>query len=193
VQLPDLVHGDLDSLRDDVRAYYVSQHVDVSRDGDQDSTDFGKAMHKLAALSSSSTSRREQEQEQEQEQQDVLVLGTVGGRVDQGLGLLHEMMREEATHPRLRLWLFSECSVSFVLRSGRNRIGGLQSGQVFGRHVGIVPLYGPAKMTTVGLAWDVAEWETHMGGQVSTSNHVQADEVCVDTNAPVLFTVERTG
>lgn len=177
------MHGDLDSLRDDVRAYYVSQQVEVSRDGDQDSTDFGKAMGKLGCRVSLCTSVSGRGQ-------DVLVLGTVGGRVDQGLGLLHEMMREEAKYPLLRLWLFSECSVSFVLCRGRNVIGGLQSGDVFGKHVGIVPLYGPATITTAGLEWDVDGWETQMGRQVSTSNHVQADEVCVDTNAPVLFTIE---
>jgi thiamine pyrophosphokinase len=30
-----------------------------------------------------------------------------------------------------------------------------------------------------------------MGGQVSTSNHVKADEVRVETSAPILFTIER--
>lgn len=193
VQLPDLIHGDLDSLRDDVRAYYVSQHVEVSRDGDQDSTDFGKTMYRISCRVSSSLSSSSSSSSLSCRTvvQDVLVLGTVGGRVDQGLGLLHEMMREERQYPQLRVWLFSECSVSFVLRSGRNVIGGLQSHHVFCESVGILPLYGAASITTAGLEWDVAGWETQMGGQVSTSNHVRADEVCVETTAPVLFTIER--
>ncbi|KAL6160812.1 thiamine pyrophosphokinase [Exserohilum turcicum] len=177
--LPDIVHGDLDSLRDDVRDYYQSQGVLVSRDGDQDSTDFGKCMQKLSARVSSSSVR------------DVLVLGTLGGRVDQGLGLLHEMMREETKHPNLRLWLFSECSLSLILRARQTVLTGLQKSRVFTENVGLVPIYGPAVISTQGLEWDVKQWATHMGGQVSTSNHVKADSVRVETDAPILFTIER--
>lgn len=166
-------------MRDDVRDYYQSQGVLVSRDGDQDSTDFGKCMQKLSARVSSSSVR------------DVLVLGTLGGRVDQGLGLLHEMMREETKHPNLRLWLFSECSLSLILRARQTVLTGLQKSRVFTENVGLVPIYGPAVISTQGLEWDVKQWATHMGGQVSTSNHVKADSVRVETDAPILFTIER--
>jgi thiamine pyrophosphokinase len=123
--------------------------------------------------------------------QDVLVLGTLGGRVDQGLGILHEMIREETKHPNLRLWLFSESSLSFVLRSQKNVLRGLVESGCFTENLGLVPIWGPAVISTEGLEWDVREWETQMGGQVSTSNHVKADEVVVQTSAPILFTIER--
>lgn len=151
----------------------------MSQDGDQYSTDFGKTMQKISSRVASASL------------QDVLVLGTLGGRVDQGLGLLHEMVREETKHANLRLWLFSESSLSFILRSKHNAVRGLQSSQVFTENVGLVPIYGAAVITTTGLEWDVREWETQMGGQVSTSNHVKANDVEVETNAPILFTVER--
>jgi thiamine pyrophosphokinase len=166
-------------LRDDVREYYAAQGVTVVRDRDQYSTDFGKCMQKISSRLPSATI------------QDVLVLGTLGGRVDQGLGLLHEMIREETKYPNLRLWLFSESSLSFVLRSKRNVLRGLMESGCFTENVGLVPIWGPAVISTEGLEWDVREWETQMGGQVSTSNHVKADEVRVETNAPILFTVER--
>jgi thiamine pyrophosphokinase len=178
-QLPDSIHGDLDSLRDDVRAYYASQGVEVTQDPDQYSTDFGKTMQKLSSLGSPGR------------QHDVLVLGTLAGRVDQGLGLLHEMVREEAKHEKLRVWLFSECSVSVILRSKHSAIQGLTSSGLFTENVGLVPVYGPAIISTRGLEWDVQEWPTHMGGQVSTSNHVKADTVHVETDTPILFTIER--
>jgi thiamine pyrophosphokinase len=178
-QLPDSIHGDLDSLRDDVRAYYASQGVEVTQDPDQYSTDFGKTMQKLSSLGSPGR------------QHDVLVLGTLAGRVDQGLGLLHEMVREEAKHEKLRVWLFSECSVSVILRSKHSAIQGLISSGLFTENVGLVPVYGPAIISTRGLEWDVQEWPTHMGGQVSTSNHVKADTVHVETDTPILFTIER--
>ncbi|KAH8725602.1 thiamine pyrophosphokinase [Phaeosphaeriaceae sp. PMI808] len=178
--LPDIIHGDLDSLRDNVRAYYAAHGVRVSQDHDQYTTDFGKTMQKIFLQSSP------------EGQKDVLVLGTLAGRVDQGLGLLHEMIREETKHPSLRLWLFSESSLSFILRGGRHStIKGLQSSRLFTENIGLLPVWGPATITTKGLEWDVLEWYTHMGGQVSTSNHVKVDDVEVETDAPVLFTIER--
>jgi thiamine pyrophosphokinase len=91
----------------------------------------------------------------------------------------------------LRLWLFSETSLSFILRSEHNSIRGLQSSRLFTENIGLLPVWGPATITTTGLEWDVKEWYTHMGGQVSTSNHVKADEIHIETNAPILFTIER--
>lgn len=151
----------------------------ISQDRDQYSTDFGKCMQKISAKADALS------------KQDVVVLGTLGGRVDQGLGLVHEMIREENRRPNLRLWLFSECSLSIILRSKQNIVKGLQSSGVFTENLGLVPVYCPAVISTTGLEWDVKDWDTSMGGQVSTSNHVKADEVHVQTNAPILFTIER--
>ncbi|XP_014551039.1 hypothetical protein COCVIDRAFT_113913 [Bipolaris victoriae FI3] len=176
--LPDMVHGDLDSLRHNVRDYYRGQGVSISRDGDQESTDFGKCMQKISSRVSSLGMR------------DVLVLGTLGGRVDQGLGLLHEMIREETKHPNLRLWLFSESSLSLIIKAKETILGGLQTSRVFTENMGLVPIYGPAVISTEGLEWDVKQWATCMGGQVSTSNHVKADSVRIETDAPILFTIE---
>jgi thiamine pyrophosphokinase len=178
-QLPNVIHGDLDSLRDDVRAYYASYGVEVSQDHDQYSTDFGKTMQKISSRTTGDM------------QKDVLVLGTLAGRVDQGLGLLHEMIREETKHPSLRIWLFSESSLSFILKRGHNIVQGLQSSRLFTENIGLLPVWGPSTITTKGLEWDVDDWHTHMGGQVSTSNHVKAEEVHVTTEAPILFTIER--
>ncbi|KAF2109851.1 thiamine pyrophosphokinase-like protein 1 [Lophiotrema nucula] len=177
--LPSAIHGDLDSLRDDVREYYAVRGVEITQDHDQYSTDFGKAMNKIRAVESSSPQR------------EVLVLGTLGGRVDQGLGLLHEMIREHKQNPTTRLWLFSERSVSFILGSRHNTLKGLKSEEVFTKYVGIIPIYGPAVISTSGLEWNVEAWDTSMGTQVSANNHVVEDEVKIDTNVPVLFTIER--
>lgn len=174
-----MIHGDLDSLRDDVRDYYRTQGVSVSRDGDQYSTDFGKCMQRISSRVFLPAVK------------DVLVLGTLGGRVDQGLGLLHEMIREETKHPNLRLWLFSESSLSLILQGTETMLRGLQESRVFTENVGLVPIYGRAVISTQGLEWDVKDWDTQMGGQVSTSNHVKADDVRVETDAPILFTIER--
>ena len=176
--LPNAVHGDLDSLSDTTRATYTNLGVEISQDPDQYSTDFGKAIQKV--LSTRPNTR------------DLLVLGSVGGRVDQGIGLLHELYREQKfRHPEVRFWLFSEASVSVVLGAGKTVLHLPVGGRLITRNVGILPVYGKAVISTKGLEWDVEGWETEMGGQVSSSNHVVEDWVEIWSDKEVLFTVER--
>ncbi|KAH9838099.1 THI80-thiamin pyrophosphokinase [Teratosphaeria destructans] len=176
--LPELIHGDLDSLDDGVRRRYEQLGVRITQDPDQYSTDFGKAV-KVSL-------------KRVPDAKDVLVLGSLGGRVDQGIGLLHELYREQKQkHPEVRFWLFSETSVSVMLQPGTTSLHMPLSGGLIKRNVGILPIYGPARITLKGFEWDVEEWATEMGGNVSTSNHIAADQIFVTTDREVLFTVER--
>ncbi|OQE23257.1 hypothetical protein PENSTE_c009G04598 [Penicillium steckii] len=61
---------------------------------------------------------------------------------------------------------------------------------LFEENIGIIPLSASASITTTGFEWDVENWHTEIGGQLSTSNHIRSDIVSVETNVPVLFTVE---
>lgn len=124
---------------------------------------------------------------------DVVVLGTIAGRLDQGIGLLGEFYREQVSseHSGLLLWLFSESSITFIIRPGRATIQTPLGEGMITPNVGILPVYGPANITTHGLEWDVENWHTNMGGQVSTSNHIINDTVVIESDFEVLFTVER--
>lgn len=175
---PDAVHGDLDSLDENVRKRYEQIGVPISLDPDQYSTDFGKAIKKTI--------------ENVSNVRDILVLGSLGGRIDQGIGLLHEIYREQKyTHPDLRFWLFSEASISVLLQPGTTVVRTPLKNSLIKRNVGILPLYGKASITLKGFEWDVEDWPTEMGGQVSTSNHILEDQVSITTDNDVLFTVER--
>lgn len=215
-QLPNIIHGDLDSLRSSVRNYYSDLGVTVSLDEDQYSTDFGKALKKIQEHfqdypSSSSDGKT----------LNVMILGSIGGRVDQGIGLLSEIMREQKaslqsassaavpggrvkTILQMKLYLISPSNLTFLLLPGKNVItfppGTVQKPSdnpressppsVFTANVGILPLFGPAHITTVGLQYDVADWPTQMGEQVSTSNHIMSDQVHIHTEEYLMFTVE---
>lgn len=129
--------------------------------------------------------------------QTIAVMSTMSGRLDQAIGLLHEMLRETLNHlpaseKPITLYFISEQSVSFVLPIGKNVIRGIDPAKgVFRRHAGILPIYGPAKITIKGFEWDVTDWETMMGADVSTSNHVLGDEVVIKVmGQSVLFTIE---
>jgi thiamine pyrophosphokinase len=173
---------------------FYEPHVDVLKDGNQYSTDLGKSLQHVYTNGSDGG--------------HVVILGSLGGRVDQGLGMLNEIYRNvllsnppspetKPTIPQNTFWIVSETNLSFVLPPGENTLKGLlatKSGdaqhQVFAESVGILPLFGPAVISTSGLEWDVENWNTSMGGQVSTSNHVVKDEVMVKTDFYVLFTIE---
>ncbi|KXL47607.1 hypothetical protein M433DRAFT_63938 [Acidomyces richmondensis BFW] len=176
---PDVIHGDLDSLNEIVQQRYEQLGIEISWDPDQYSTDFGKAV-KLVL-------------KRLPEVKEVLITGSLSGRVDQGIGLLHELYREhKLQHSGIRFWLFSEASVSTLLAAGTTSIHTPLAGGLIKRNVGILPLYGPAKISTKGLEWDVSDWPTKMGDQVSTSNHIMADCITISTDHDVLFTIETS-
>ncbi|KAI9671669.1 MAG: hypothetical protein M1831_003197 [Alyxoria varia] len=212
--IPDYITGDLDSLDPQVRRHYESQRVSILFDADQYSTDFGKSV-KLAL---------DKSPHGEEEMMDIIILGSMSGRVDQGLGLLSEIAREQSAH-QIRFWLVSERSVSFILQGPPKAVGrnqpdvhrhiislacksdseskesaeapseveaGARQDKVFTPNVGILPIFGPARISTRGLEWDVSDWPTEMGANVSTSNHVKEPQVEVKTNAKVLFTIEMS-
>lgn len=121
--------------------------------------------------------------------------------------------------PGGNLYLVSEESITFILQKGRNIIRtpatkrpdagdkSLESQAddsetsrkrkfdqeleyFFEENIGIIPISAPASITTKGFEWDVQDWRTEIGGQISTSNHIRAETVEVETSVPVLFTVE---
>lgn len=163
--------------------------MEVTQDEDQYSTDFGKAI-KFVTTRNVST-------------KDIIILGSIAGRLDQGLGLLSEIAREQETHPHVRFWLVSEESLTLVLDIPRDETGlpipgrarhlltGLRRNGVFTANCGIIPVYGPAIISTRGLQWDVEMWPTEMGGNVSSSNHVMKEEITIETDARILFTIQR--
>lgn len=174
--LPNYIHGDLDSISQKVQEAYTKLGVRVTKDPDQYSTDFQKAIKRVFEV--------------DPQVHDILVLGSLGGRVDQGIGLIHELYREFSRRVDTRIWFFTESSVSLVLGEGRTVLSTELSKGLIQRSVGILPVYGPATISTVGLEWDVHDWHTEMGGIVSTSNHIVQDVVEISTNHVVLFTVE---
>ena len=82
--------------------------------------------------------------------------------------------------------------MTFMLKAGKHHIVVRDGGDdLFEKYVGILPLKEPSRITTVGLEWDVEDWPTEFGGQMSTSNHVLPDTRVVEvaTTRDVLFTI----
>ena len=178
-----VIIGDLDSLEPNVRDFYTSQATParIIHDQDQYSTDFGKAINWIRANQS--------------EGLDIVALGGIGGRVDQGVSQLHQLFvyQPGPSYAQGSIYLLSGSSLTFLLKAGSHRIQVREEGEpdIFDKYVGILPLREPSRITTKGLEWDVTEWETQIGGQLSTSNHIRPETriVEIETTKDVLFTV----
>jgi len=204
--------------------------VPILYDPNQDSTDFTKCLNYLRSNASRIVPATVAEPAPKAENGgggrhsglDVLILGGLGGRVDQAFSQIHHLYTTatDVSWSMGDLYLISEESISFVLRQGPNTIyTGVNrpnctkldmSSTLHSPHsdnsdshpfvgaetlyleenIGIIPISGPAHITTHGLEWDVTNWRTEMGGQISTSNHIRADKVQVYSDRPVLFTME---
>lgn len=182
--LPDAIVGDLDSISSDTAAYYEGKGVKVVKDPDQYSTDFTKCLKWL----------RQEWTKRKQDSNsilDVVVLGGLGGRVDQGFSQIHHLYLASSDKELLRgrIYLLSEQSLTFVLADAMNTIS-IEPGY-FEENIGIIPVLGLSRLTTKGLEWDVEDWPTEFGGQVSTSNHIRASTLEVTFSGPrPLMTLE---
>ncbi|KAE9371330.1 thiamineeeeeeeeeeeeeeeeeeeeeeeeeeeeeeeeeeeeeeeeeeeeeeeeeeeeee pyrophosphokinase [Stipitochalara longipes BDJ] len=178
------VIGDLDSLLPEAHSYWTSKNVPVIHDDDQYSTDFMKAVNYIRGKQDKGL--------------DIVVLGGLGGRVDQGMSVLHQLYtyQKEPGYPEGKMYLLSTEAITFVLKAGRHKIKAMAKygedglGAGLGKHVGIIPLKEPSIITTEGLEWDIKDWKTEFGGQMSTSNHVKKDWITVETTKDVLFTID---
>ncbi|KAI0749579.1 thiamine pyrophosphokinase [Daedaleopsis nitida] len=180
---PDLIKGDLDSLRDDVRLYYSSRGVRIVRDDDQEATDLMKC---IAALVEDEKAERRVEV---RSQHTIVILGGLSGRLDQTvhtLSLLHKLRRS-----RKQVFVVTDDNVAWLLDSGEHRIN--VDHTAFGPTCGLLPVgIDSTVLTTTGLRWNLTNHLSSFDGLVSTSNHLVPSEpvVTIKTTKPIWWTME---
>ena len=178
----------MDSLRPDVEEHYRSQNVKIVKDPDQYSTDLQKCLTYVG----DQISETKDEDKSSRRNMDVAIFGSLGGRADQAFSQLHHLYAssQNVTPMIGDLYLITTESVMFLLEKGKNSIYAPVGPEHFTENVGIIPIGRPSIITTHGLEWDVTDWSTEFGTQMSTSNHIRAEKVEVDTSERVLFTLE---
>jgi thiamine pyrophosphokinase len=127
---PDAIVGDLDSLSSITRQIYASMGVQIVEDKSVDTTDFAKCLGWIRQVWRDTTSLPGMATAL-----DVIVLGGLSGRVDQGMSALHhvylaereldergEVRRgvEERERWQGNTYLLSRQSLTFALGMGRN-------------------------------------------------------------------------
>ena len=172
--LPHCVAGDLDSIRDDVRAFYEGLGVrihDLSHD--QDSTDLMKCLDLTVAF----------QREQGFFFSHIFAVGTQGGRLDHILGnlsILH-MYRD------LPLLLLGDGNLTRLVPRGASNVctSGFE-----GPKCGLIPVCGTAVASTRGLRWNLNKTTMAMGGLVSSCNEVVTTDVYIETDVDLVWTTE---
>jgi thiamine pyrophosphokinase len=175
---PDLIKGDLDSLRQDVQEYYSSKGVPVLHDPDQDSTDLMKCVKAL-----------EEKEATEGHKYELIILGGLSGRLDQTvhtLAYLHKLRRT-----RVRVYVVTNDNIAWVLDEGQHRIR--IDHEILGPSCGLLPVgIESTTLSTSGLRWNLDESESSFDGLVSTSNHLLPEEpfVMIKTSQPIWWCAE---
>ena len=183
-------------MRAEVLNHYNQQGTDIIKEQDQNRTDFMKCLD----LAAQTAMWQAIEDPTKTKFHDIAIFGGLGGRADQAFSNLHYLYAVQSNGDPGALssvsriirtcYLITAESIIFCLHKGRNEICTPVGPGALGESIGIIPLGGPATITTKGLEWDVTDWRTAFGHQVSTSNHIKSDFVTVETTEKVLFTVE---
>ena len=175
--------------------HYRKEGVPIIYDGDQYSTDFTKCLKYIRKLTEA-LSNDNSGVHGASTKMDIVAFGGLGGRVDQAFSVIHHLF-SAVRHPdwlQGSIYLVTHESLSVILDKGRSRIicgpRDPVEERLFDENVGIIPVLGKTIITTKGFEWDIEDWETEIGGQLSTSNHLKKEIIEIETNERVLFTLE---
>ncbi|XP_011622316.1 thiamine pyrophosphokinase 1 isoform X2 [Amborella trichopoda] len=173
---PDVIKGDMDSIRREVREFYANLGTEIlDESDDQDTTD----LHKCVAFIKNCTPNLEKSNLR------IIVAGALGGRFDHEMGNVNVLLK----FSDIRITLLSEDCLLYILPRGhRHEICILSS--VEGPHCGLIPIGIPSKSTTTtGLQWDLTDSAMEFGGLISTSNIVREEKVTVSSDSDLLWTI----
>ena len=165
--VPDELHGDLDSVLDDDVEEAVRLGVGIHRyPTDKDATDLELALDRAVGLGA----------------ERLVVIGPGGGRLDHQLGELLLLASEKYAHLEVDARLGG--SSVHPVRGGPRTISGRR-----GTSVSIVPIAGPATVSTTGLRWPLVAEQLDPGSTRGISNEFEGDIATVGTDRGVVLVV----
>ena len=162
-----------------VKKFYDERGTEViNLDFDQDSTDMEKCIRHIEDLINVENTLGKNARP------TIIVIGALGGRLDHelaSLSLLHK-------YDKMHIVIANDACMTFLLCRGMHRIYVDHSCQ--GPSCGLIPLAGPAIVTTSGLRWNLKDTELKIGHLVSTSNELVEECIKIHTDQPLLWTCE---
>ena len=165
--VPDELHGDLDSVLDVDVDEAARLGVEIHRyPTDKDATDLELALDRAVALGA----------------ERLLVVGPGGGRLDHQLGELLLLASEKYAELVVEARLGG--STVHAVRGGPRPIPGRA-----GASVSIVPIAGPATVSTTGMRWPLVAEQLDPGSTRGISNEFDGDTATVGTERGVVLVV----
>lgn len=205
--IPEFIVGDLDSLREEVKQYYQRNGTVILPQYTQYSTDFMKAIE-VAILVHSGGKEKLYKPINEDDGISQLVgnydegvpftayvAGGIGGRFDQTFHSISQLYALASDHSHIRLFFVSESDLVFLVPAGTTYVK-YESKKLFNNiepvpKLGLLPFGNRVVLNTKGLKYDVENWVSQVGGNVSTSNGVAGTTgFIVNTSDNIVINVE---
>lgn len=174
---PDVIKGDLDSIRPEVKAFYQglgTKVVDESHD--QDTTDLHKCISYIIKDHIPSVDKHDMK---------ILVVGALGGRLDHEFGNLNVLH----SFSGIRIILLSDENMTYLLSRDFTHKIHIDS-SIEGPYCGLVPLGAPsASTTTTGLKWNLEKTPMKFGGLISVCNQHEDEIVTMSSDTDLVWTI----
>ena len=173
--LPEIVVGDLDSVDEDTLFELTSAEVDIEQfSEDKDETDIELALHYAVELRPSA----------------ILIIGALGGRLDQTLANLSILT--DPMLPKIDIRLDDGVEEAFFCRASAANGGQAEVRGRSGDTVSLVPWQAPvAGVATEGLGWPLFGETLYPDKSRGISNVMLADRAFVRIRSGLLLIVHR--
>ncbi|KAE8237603.1 hypothetical protein A4X13_0g8718 [Tilletia indica] len=210
VPLPHEIRGDLDSLREDTRAFFEKLQVRITKRDSQNATDLQKCIKAVEMLE-----QEELKQGRITEPLELVIYGGLSGRFDQTVHTLHVLWTLGAPIPqdqsgtgsrsekdedgtisrRGKTWVVGEQCLVWILEPGRHIIHA--SSPPLGPTCGLLPLAtsSGARIISKGLRWNLdGTIPSSLPSFLSTSNQIPFSEgkatIEVETDKTIYWSIE---
>ncbi|PSN33329.1 Thiamine pyrophosphokinase 1 [Blattella germanica] len=178
---PDLITGDMDSIKENVLAHFKKEGSQVMQTPDQNETDFTKALRHVHRHFTS----------QNLQLDAVIAVCETSGRLDQIITNLNTLFKAKDIVGNVPVYQLAKNSLTWLLRPGLHQIN---VGEKIVEERGwcsLVPLGERVEhVTTTGLKWNLENRTLEFGGMVSTSNSYSGSPVVtVDTDGSLVWSI----
>lgn len=168
---PDFIIGDMDSIDPGQRAALETGHTVFQKfPQDKDQTDLELALHFAVGNKAD----------------EILLLGLLGGRLDQTLANLLLLSRPEWS--KSRLVVVEGLDTAYILHGGENLVIQGEAGDT----ISLLPLSPQVTgVTTQNLRWPLAEARLDFGSTLSISNEMTVSTAAIQIATGTLLVVHR--
>jgi len=119
------------------------------------------------------------------------------GRLDQIMANIQTLFLAAECLYNIPIYLINSESITCLLEPGKHHIQLPHHSQqsdsddfLSKLHCGLIPMAGPTIVTTSGLKWNVTNEELKFGALVSTSNALLDKDIYIETDKPLLWTMD---